>query len=173
MPGSSPGMTKNCCEIDMRHDRFQAIISGANPIPPGAIRTADRRWPEAAGARGLGPRRMPARSRVPAIEGSDGNSFATPGRRCAGRTRSREPERDDFSSNRHPTPSFCLSMISGQTLRVCPERKPVPTFPDHAPAPPSDSKSPRPVSRRGLNSCDVEDIPVICPTCQISCVVNS
>ena len=45
MPGSSPGMTKNCREIDMRHDRFQAIISGANPIPPGAIRMADRRWP--------------------------------------------------------------------------------------------------------------------------------
>ena len=34
--------------------------------------------------------------------------------------------------------------------------------------PPSDSKSPRPVSRRGLcNSCDVVDMPVICPTCQI------
>jgi hypothetical protein len=27
-----------------------------------------------------------------------------------------------------------LSMISGQTLRVCPEGKPVPTFPDHAQA---------------------------------------
>src|SRR6266581_2930379 len=27
---------------------------------------------------------------------------------------------------------FCLSMISGQTLRVCPEGKPVPTLPDHA-----------------------------------------
>jgi hypothetical protein len=27
----------------MRHDRFHAIISDANPIPPGAIRTADRR----------------------------------------------------------------------------------------------------------------------------------
>jgi hypothetical protein len=38
-------MTKNCCEIDMRHDRFQAIISGANPIPPDTIRMADRRWP--------------------------------------------------------------------------------------------------------------------------------
>ncbi len=36
--------------------------------------------------------------------------------------------------------------------------------------PPSDSKSPRPVSRRGLNSCDVELMPVICPTCQIFCV---
>jgi hypothetical protein len=33
---------------------------------------------------------------------------------------------------------------------------------------PSDSKSPRPVSRRGLQiSCDDEDMPVICPTCQI------
>src|SRR6266849_5991971 len=33
-------------------------------------------------------------------------------------------KRDDFSSNRHPALSFCLSMISGQTLRVCPEGKP-------------------------------------------------
>ena len=30
-----------------------------------------------------------------------------------------------------------------------------------------DSKSPRPVSRRGLNACDAVDMPVICPTCQI------
>ncbi len=44
---------------------YQAIISGANPIPPGAIRMADRRG-GAAGERGVGPRRMPARSRVPA-----------------------------------------------------------------------------------------------------------
>jgi hypothetical protein len=29
---------------------------------------------------------------------------------------------------------FCLSMIAAQTLRVCREGKPVPTFPDHAPA---------------------------------------
>ncbi|MGO8912932.1 MAG: hypothetical protein ACLQDM_26910, partial [Bradyrhizobium sp.] len=28
--------------------------------------------------------------------------------------------------------SFSLSMISAQTLRVCREEKPVPTFPDHA-----------------------------------------
>src|SRR3984893_14983845 len=41
-------------------------------------------------------------------------------------------ERDDFSSNRHPALSSCLSMISAQTLRVCREGKPVPTFPDHA-----------------------------------------
>ncbi|HTF73830.1 MAG TPA: hypothetical protein VK620_05780, partial [Bradyrhizobium sp.] len=32
----------------------------------------------------------------------------------------------------HPALSFVLSMISGQTLRVCPEGKPVSTFPDHA-----------------------------------------
>ena len=36
--------------------------------------------------------------------------------------------------------------------------------------PPSDSKSPRPVSRRGPNSCDVELMPVMCPTCQFFCV---
>ena len=41
-------------------------------------------------------------------------------------------ERDDASSNCHPVLSFCLSMISAQTLRVCREGKPVPTFPDHA-----------------------------------------
>src|SRR6266702_8989330 len=41
-------------------------------------------------------------------------------------------ERDDFSSSRHPALSFCLSMISAQTLRVCREGKPVPTFPDQA-----------------------------------------
>jgi hypothetical protein len=31
----------------------------------------------------------------------------------------------------------------------------------------SDAKNPRRIFRRGLNSCDDEDIPVICPTCQI------
>jgi hypothetical protein len=30
-----------------------------------------------------------------------------------------------------------------------------------------DAKSPRPVSRRGLNCCDDGYMPVICPTCQI------
>jgi len=30
----------------------------------------------------------------------------------------------------------------------------------------NDSKSPRPVSRRGLNSCDAGYMPVICPTGQ-------
>jgi hypothetical protein len=40
-------------------------------------------------------------------------------------------ERDD-SKKSHPALSFDLSMISGQTLRVSPEGKPVPTFPDHA-----------------------------------------
>jgi len=37
-----------------------------------------------------------------------------------------ELERDDFSSNRHPALSFCLSMVFFG--------KPVPTFPDHASA---------------------------------------
>ena len=33
--------------------------------------------------------------------------------------------------------------------------------------PSSDSKSPRPISRRGLQLfCDDDDMPVICPTCQ-------
>jgi hypothetical protein len=31
----------------------------------------------------------------------------------------------------------------------------------------SDSKSPQRIFRRGLDSCDDEDMPVICPTCQI------
>ena len=31
----------------------------------------------------------------------------------------------------------------------------------------SDSKSPQRIFRRGLNSCDDEDMPVICPTCQV------
>jgi hypothetical protein len=30
----------------------------------------------------------------------------------------------------------------------------------------SDSKSPRRIFRRGLGSCDDENMPVICPTCQ-------
>jgi len=34
--------------------------------------------------------------------------------------------------NRIMISSLCLSMISAQTLRVCREGKPVPTFPDHA-----------------------------------------
>jgi hypothetical protein len=34
--------------------------------------------------------------------------------------------------NRIMISSPCLSMISAQTLRVCREGKPVPTFPDHA-----------------------------------------
>jgi len=31
----------------------------------------------------------------------------------------------------------------------------------------SDSKSPRRIFQRGLESCDDEDMPLICPTCQI------
>jgi hypothetical protein len=39
--------------------------------------------------------------------------------------------------NQTPALSFCLSMISGQTLRVCPKGKPVSTFPDHSSNPPA------------------------------------
>jgi hypothetical protein len=49
-----------------------AIISGANPIPPGAIHMTDRRWPRPRADVGL-PRRVPARSRVLANKGSDGS----------------------------------------------------------------------------------------------------
>ncbi len=42
-------------------------------------------------------------------------------------TQEEAPERDDFSSNRHPALSFCWRVISGQTPRVCPEGKPEPT----------------------------------------------
>src|SRR5712672_683604 len=49
-------------------------------------------------------------------------------------------DHDPIRLNRIMIASFCWSMISGQTLRVCPEGKPVPTphqvrgrlFPDHA-----------------------------------------
>src|ERR1700720_2273138 len=43
------------------------------------------------------------------------------------------PESDSTEFNQTPAIPFCLSMISGQTLRICPEGKPVSTFPDHAP----------------------------------------
>src|SRR5712664_2109790 len=45
-------------------------------------------------------------------------------------------DHDPIRLNRLMISSFCLSMISGQTLRVCPEGKPVSTFPDHALVPP-------------------------------------
>src|ERR1700733_1153020 len=37
-----------------------------------------------------------------------------------------------MATNRHPALVYCLCMISGQTLRVCPEGKPVSIFPNHA-----------------------------------------
>jgi hypothetical protein len=51
-------------------------------------------------------------------------------RRAALGPRANSPaiERDDFSSNRHPALSFCLSMISGQTLRVVPRENRYPLF---------------------------------------------
>ncbi|MEH2555205.1 hypothetical protein V1286_002734 [Bradyrhizobium algeriense] len=42
-------------------------------------------------------------------------------------------ERDDVSSNRHPTPSLWLEHdLRANAFRVCREGKPVSTFPDHA-----------------------------------------
>ena len=41
-------------------------------------------------------------------------------------------EHDSTELNHAPALSCCLSMIAGQTLRVCPEGKPVSAFPDHA-----------------------------------------
>src|SRR5258705_13440441 len=44
------------------------------------------------------------------------------------------PARDDASSNRHPAPSILFEHdLRANAYRVCPEGKPVPTFPDHAP----------------------------------------
>jgi hypothetical protein len=61
---------------------------------------------------------------------SNGRSQAT---RLAVSNRHRQRmERDDLSSTHHPALSFCLSMISAQTLRVCREGNSVSTFPDHA-----------------------------------------
>jgi hypothetical protein len=42
-------------------------------------------------------------------------------------------ERNDFSSNRHPTLIFLFEHdLRANAFRVCREGKPVPTFPDHA-----------------------------------------
>jgi hypothetical protein len=40
------------------------------------------------------------------------------------------PARNDLPSNRRRAPAFDLSMTFAQTLRVCREGKPAPTFPD-------------------------------------------
>jgi regulator of RNase E activity RraA len=65
---------------------------------------------------------------------------------------------------------FCLSMISGQTLRVCPEGKPVSTFPDHAPksgenAVTKSESAPLPASL--LEALARYDTPTICNAMEI------
>src|SRR5437762_12873506 len=45
----------------------------------------------------------------------------------------RRNSRDTVPSDRYPAQSLVLSMISGQTHRVCPEGNQVSTFPDHRP----------------------------------------
>jgi hypothetical protein len=49
-----------------------------------------------------------------------------------GRAHRERLDHDPLGLKRIMILSPCLSMIFGQTLRVCPEGKPVPTFPDHA-----------------------------------------
>src|SRR5882672_8394491 len=51
--------------------------------------------------------------------------------------------------NRHRALASCLSMISAQTLCVCREGKPGPTFPDHALSA-SDPRAPDPDVERAL-----------------------
>ena len=68
-------------------------------------------------------RGVPARDRFPRTGADVGMNG---GRRCA--LPKQFLERDDFSSNRHPALSFCLSMISERTLRVCPRENRCPLF---------------------------------------------
>jgi hypothetical protein len=51
--------------------------------------------------------------------------------RCRGTAEIEQAVPFQFGRSYRLALSFCMSMISGQTLRVCPEGKPVPTFPDH------------------------------------------
>src|SRR6185312_2056252 len=63
--------------------------------------------------------------------------------------------RDDASSNRHPAPSFLFEHdLQANAYRVCPEGKPVPTFPDHAPGALSPQKgNPAKRDRAHLTRC--------------------
>jgi len=88
---------------------YQATISGANPIP-GAICMADRRGGAACG-RGRGPRRAPARSRVPANEGSDGNALAR--RLATMRGGMWRPELRSPSDSKSPRP---ISLAAGSKI---------------------------------------------------------
>lgn len=78
MSGTRPGMTKSSLTPDknkMRGMIVCTIISGANPISPGAIRMADRRG-EAACARTLSAPRAGAFARAGKFkEGSDGGAL--------------------------------------------------------------------------------------------------
>ena len=94
------------------------------------------------------PRRMPARSRAPAK--SDAVFSRNTPKRVPGSCQLKWFGRQHACETRRAT-MRCHREDVALRMRL-----------------PSDSKSPRPVSRRGLqNSCDVELMPVICPTCQI------
>jgi len=57
----------------------------------------------------------------------------------------------------------CDKALTGEMLRPECGRRPIQIIRVKK----SDAKSPRPVSRRGLNCCEDDNVPVICPTCQI------
>jgi hypothetical protein len=127
----------------LRETRAAAVLP-ARPSRPVRTSTVTPARPANAHARGA------RRANHAVMAYSHGTPKKKP-RTVPGLLRLRILERDDFSSNRHPALSFCLSMISAQTLRVCREGKPVTThrvvarghaFPDHALASISTSQEP-------------------------------
>jgi len=125
---------------------YPATISGANLILPSAIHLADRRVRAACGR---------------------GSSHAACRHVRACRPMGHDPEKwrpvfsekimlNYRSSDGSSLPTRRRSM-GGCGVVTCGHR-PIQKV--------SELKSPPPVSRRGLNSCDVEDMPVICPTAQ-------
>src|SRR5882757_10645304 len=103
----------------------------AGPVPVGKNRKPPRQAvPLPLDLRGLDPDE-------PGLNGEDLHDGQEPAK-CADFAML---DHDPLRLNRIMISSFCWSMISGQTLRVCPEGKPVPTrrvvarghaFPDHA-----------------------------------------
>src|SRR3981189_447017 len=122
-----------------------AIISGANPIPPSAIRMADRRG-GAAGERGPGPAACPHVRAGPVIE-YDPEKWEAVFRRDIAQL-----EKARTAARLRRVLRHCADM--GRMWR-------------HEILSAVRFKKPATGSRRGLNSCDVVHMPVICPTCQI------
>src|SRR6266566_7266937 len=94
----------------------------AGPVPVGKNRKPPRQAvPLPLDLRGLDPNE-------PGLNGEDLHDGQEPAK-CADFAML---DHDPIRLNRIMISSFCWSMISAQTLRVCREGKPVPTFPDHA-----------------------------------------